>query len=45
MTDCEGCGRPTMPDESGLCDRCLATEWRELRRGPSPISRLSARAP
>ena len=32
MTYCEGCGRPTMPDESGLCDACLSDEWSELQR-------------
>jgi hypothetical protein len=29
---CEGCGRPTLPDESGLCSRCLADEWTEVRQ-------------
>ena len=32
MSFCEACGRPTIPDESGLCDACLSDEWRELRR-------------
>jgi hypothetical protein len=32
MRPCDGCGRPTIPDESGLCDACLAHEWRELRQ-------------
>ena len=29
---CEGCGRRTTPDLSGLCDDCLSDEWRDLRR-------------
>ena len=32
MPFCTGCGRRTDPDESGLCDRCLSDEWRELRQ-------------
>jgi hypothetical protein len=32
MPFCPDCGRPARPDESGLCDRCLSDEWRELRR-------------
>ena len=29
---CEGCGRRTIPDLSGLCAACQADEWRELSR-------------
>ena len=32
MPFCETCGRSTIPDESRLCDRCLSTELREIRR-------------
>ena len=32
MRYCDGCGRPTTADESGLCDRCLSDEWTEIRR-------------
>ena len=31
MAFCESCGHRTIPDESGLCDRCLVIEWSELR--------------
>jgi hypothetical protein len=32
MVYCDSCGRHTIPDESGLCDACLAAEWSEIRR-------------
>ena len=32
MPFCEPCGRPTIPDEPGLCDRCLSNEWSEIRQ-------------
>ena len=35
MTSSEGCGWPTMPDASGLCNACLAAEWSELQRRAS----------
>ena len=25
-------GHPTIPDESGLCDRCLSNEWSDIRQ-------------
>ena len=29
---CEGCGRRTTPDLSGLCHACLSDEWRAMRQ-------------
>ena len=29
---CDGCGRRTLPNASGLCDACLRDAWSELRQ-------------
>ncbi len=32
MRFCSDCGRRIIPDESGLCDRCLSDAWSEVRQ-------------
>ena len=46
MPFCTDCGRPTLPDESGLCDGCLAYELSSLRHRANvwDVNTLRARA-